>query len=397
MNLKSLYSKTYNFVYLRAKSILEKEDEIQQLMKEVYLQANTKHIDETQMYEWLGKKTYTLGCAKFRKKKVREAELIEWDKQVYAAANPVVSEDAKEVICEAVEELPDMYFGTFLAFGYDHMSIKEVSAIMGYSVGAIIHRLNYTHKYLERAISNYCEENNVSVQFSVSAVCEAISDWVENNQLNKVVAQNVYASICRELGVRTDSLDEDADGGLSVRMVRCEDDEVEMICAELEAYSVKRKITDQQLKLLVGAGAAIILILIIILIASGSRKKESTEKQKEKEFVSDEVVNEDEPEVFEEEADIVDTSEYILPDSNTRKLTKAELEGLTREELRLARNEIYARYGMIFGAADLKEYFGSKSWYQPEIPYDDFYDSVEISEIEAANVKLIIEMEDKLY
>ncbi len=39
------------------------------------------------------------------------------------------------------------------------------------------------------------------------------------------------------------------------------------------------------------------------------------------------------------------TEDYVLPDSSTRYLTKADLEGLTKEECRIARNEIYARYG----------------------------------------------------
>ena len=33
--LNAIYSKTYNFVYLRAKTILEKEEDVQELMKEV--------------------------------------------------------------------------------------------------------------------------------------------------------------------------------------------------------------------------------------------------------------------------------------------------------------------------------------------------------------------------
>ena len=33
--LNLIYAKTYNFVYLRAKTILEKEEDIQQLMKEI--------------------------------------------------------------------------------------------------------------------------------------------------------------------------------------------------------------------------------------------------------------------------------------------------------------------------------------------------------------------------
>ena len=75
--LNSIYTKSYNFVYLRAKTILKKEEDIQQLMKEVYLKAVEEDIDEANLYEWLGKQVYILGCSKFRKKKVREAELIE--------------------------------------------------------------------------------------------------------------------------------------------------------------------------------------------------------------------------------------------------------------------------------------------------------------------------------
>ena len=81
--LNSIYVKTYNFVYLRAKSILKKEEDIQQLMKEVYVKAVKEGVAESAWYEWLGKQVYILGSGKFRKKKVREAELIEFDKQNY--------------------------------------------------------------------------------------------------------------------------------------------------------------------------------------------------------------------------------------------------------------------------------------------------------------------------
>lgn len=403
MNLRSLYSKTYNFVYLRAKSILEKEEDIRRLMKDVYLQANAKKIDEKQMYEWLGKKTYILACEKYRRKKVRETELLEWDKQTYAAANPVVSEDAKEVICEALEELPDMYFGTFFALYYDHMKLKDISGVMGYSVEAIINRLNYTHKYLERAIANYCEENKVTVHFSVGVACEALHEWCENNKLSETAAQNIYASICREIGVQTDTVDEEENGGLSVRIVKCVENEVNAICSELENYSFKKRLDQKQIVIFAGVGVLILLLILCIALIGGSGKKKKSEKKEpvvEQQDHEEEITDDSStiPSNDEEEntTDEVDKSEYILPDSNSKKLTRADLEGLTKEELRLARNEIYARYGMIFGAEDLKEYFGSKSWYEPKIPYDDFYDEVEIGEIEAANVNLIVDLEDEM-
>ena len=43
------------------------------------------------------------------------------------------------------------------------------------------------------------------------------------------------------------------------------------------------------------------------------------------------------------------------------------LDTLTKAELRLRRNEIFARHGQSFSSDDLKEYFSKKVWYQ-EIP-----------------------------
>ena len=84
--------------------------------------------------------------------------------------------------------------------------------------------------------------------------------------------------------------------------------------------------------------------------------------------------------------------EYILPDSASRYLTKADLEGLTKAELRLARNEIYARHGRIFGSKDLKDYFSSRSWYEGTIPADSFNES-SLNQYETKNVDLILEAE----
>ena len=73
--LNYVYSKTYNYVYLRAKNILKKETDIQLLMKDVYVQAMNKasEIQKENLYVWLGTCVYTLGCQRFRKKKAREA------------------------------------------------------------------------------------------------------------------------------------------------------------------------------------------------------------------------------------------------------------------------------------------------------------------------------------
>ncbi len=402
--LNLIYAKTYNFVYLRAKTILKKEEDIQQLMKDVYLNAVAQDIPETGLFEWLGKQVYTLGCGKFRKKKVREADLIELDKQVYAAQESVDRDTTKEVICEALEELPDMYQATLYACYYDCMKIKEVSAVMGYSAGAIINRLNYVHKYIQRALENYKEENGIDVQFSVEMLSEALRDWSANNQLSEKVAHNVYAAISRELGITAESGTIEAGvAGANCRINNTEADEVSTVCEELEVYSVKKKMDKKLITLFGGVGVLVLLAVSGILVLGNLNKKEDDKDKKPQieQNVSGDSDVKDEAGVEDDVQNEADATEdtvpldggYILPKSDKEKLTRADLEGLTKEQLRLARNEIYARHGMIFGVEDLDTYFATKSWYKPTISFSDFYESVEMSIIEEQNVILIQQVE----
>lgn len=98
---------------------------------------------------------------------------------------------------------------------------------------------------------------------------------------------------------------------------------------------------------------------------------------------------------YDEEDDYdVDESGYIFPDSDTRKLTKADLRNMTSEELRLGRNEIYARHGRLFDDKELQEYFDEQSWYFGTIDPSDFVDSLELNDIERRNAKFILKYEN---
>lgn len=74
---------------------------------------------------------------------------------------------------------------------------------------------------------------------------------------------------------------------------------------------------------------------------------------------------------------------FLLPQSGARLLTAQDLAPLSREQLWLARNEIYARRGRTFDHTDLRRYFGRQSWYRPQ------YDDVTLTSIEQANVDRI--------
>ena len=82
------------------------------------------------------------------------------------------------------------------------------------------------------------------------------------------------------------------------------------------------------------------------------------------------------------------TSEYILPFSSERLLTEADISFLSKEELKIARNEIFARYGRLFEDEQLQAYFDAKEWYSGHIASADFSQAM-LSSIEEANVKFI--------
>jgi len=82
------------------------------------------------------------------------------------------------------------------------------------------------------------------------------------------------------------------------------------------------------------------------------------------------------------------TSDFIFWDSNIRYLTDAEVSSLPLQTLCYARNEIYARRGYIFNSQELRDYFGSRSWYYGTIPSSSFSSAV-FNTYEKANVELL--------
>lgn len=89
------------------------------------------------------------------------------------------------------------------------------------------------------------------------------------------------------------------------------------------------------------------------------------------------------------------SDDYILPDSNSRYYSESEIRHLTKEELRIARNEIYARKGRRFQDETLQAYFNSKSWYYGTINADDFTQDM-LNQYEKQNAITISEYEAKM-
>ena len=84
------------------------------------------------------------------------------------------------------------------------------------------------------------------------------------------------------------------------------------------------------------------------------------------------------------------TGQY--PYTSMKLVLPASLDYFTKAQLRIMRNEIFARHGYVFSSADLKAHFAKMSWYKP---LND-NSKVHLSQLEQLNVDLIKAWENKV-
>lgn len=135
----------------------------------------------------------------------------------------------------------------------------------------------------------------------------------------------------------------------------------------------------------------------ILQIDSESKKLLKEKKTEEavklleeaKKYVSDKALMD---ELIEGIKNAPEESDYIIPDSNSRYLTMADVEELSLREINYAKNEIYARHGRRFASKELQNYFNSKSWYKGTVDAENFDGSV-FNAYERANADFLSEVE----
>ena len=76
-----------------------------------------------------------------------------------------------------------------------------------------------------------------------------------------------------------------------------------------------------------------------------------------------------------------------------RTISEQMLRGLSLHELRLLRNEVYARHGRMFRAEWLQQYFFFQPWYNP----DENFKDEELSGNDKLNVETIVKYENRIH
>jgi YARHG domain/zinc-ribbon domain len=193
-------------------------------------------------------------------------------------------------------------------------------------------------------------------------------------------------SFCTKCGSRVAKDNENISSTLRTRM-------------EIKKNRLKKK------RLLAGVGSIIGLLLVISvtsLMVKGYHKPEpksnvavtkTIDQSKDQAIENKDQSSHDHHSTEEKshESSNLSSSDHILPVSDKRVMSEEDIANLTKGQLRLARNEIYARHGYVFKSQDLQKYFSSKSWYHPDPSFDG-----SLNEVEKENVDFIKAREDSL-
>lgn len=170
---EDVYAETYQYVYQRAKYMMDDEEEALDLVQEVYLSLHRdvkkiKNIES--IYGWLKTTTYRQGLKQIEKHR-KSGQLVENEVVVFGS----ITDDAAEIeenyarkkdldfVHDCILQLSEEQKIVVLAYYYDDMKIEEIASFFGISIGTVKSRLYLARKKLKTMISD--EEEKQGYKF----------------------------------------------------------------------------------------------------------------------------------------------------------------------------------------------------------------------------------------
>ena len=214
----TVYSATYNRVYFRAKQIMKKEEDAQDLTQIVFTEAY-KNIHTLQaveaLYGWLDGITYHQGMKIYRKQKdvllTEEAEgMFEEIESNDISSMPELTADQKataEIIKGIIEELPELQKTAVVAYYFDGLKVEQIAEMMECSVNTVKSRLNYARKYIKNRVEEKEKEEGYRLHvFGLPVLWYALKKLAEETSLSVYAAQKVYGEACANVGLEATTL-----------------------------------------------------------------------------------------------------------------------------------------------------------------------------------------------
>lgn len=213
-----VYSATYNRVYFRAKQIMKKEEDAQDLTQIVFVEAyrsiHTLQASEA-LYSWLDGITYNQGMKIYRKQKdvllTEEAEgMFDVIESNDISSMPELTADQKataEIIKGIIEELPELQRSAVVAYYYDGLKVEQIAEMMECSVNTIKSRLNYARKYIKERVEEKEKKEGYRLHvFGLPVFWYAIKTMADGTTLTDRAAQGIYNGACSDVGLQATAI-----------------------------------------------------------------------------------------------------------------------------------------------------------------------------------------------
>lgn len=212
-----IYGETYNFVYSRAKLAINDEQEVQDLVQEVYV-AVYRNIESLKnpdsLYAWLATITMRQGASMIRRKKNHVLLSEEHqgmfeeipDESVKLENDAIVRENAG-ILKGLLEKLSPEQKSAIVSFYYDGLKVEQIAELTETSTGTIKSRLHLARKRLQEYIVELEKKENCSLRgFSAPLLLLAVKMLLEETTLSQASAQGIYNQVCNQVGVQASTL-----------------------------------------------------------------------------------------------------------------------------------------------------------------------------------------------
>lgn len=213
-----VYSATYNRVYFRAKQIMKREEDAQDLTQIVFVEAY-KNIHSLQaaeaLYSWLDGITYNQGMKIYRKQRdvllTEEAEgMFDVIENNDISSMPELTADQKataDIIKGIIEELPELQRTVVVAYYFDGLKVEQIAEMMECSANTIKSRLNYARKYIKERVEEKEKKEGYRLHvFGLPVLWFSIRMLAEKTTLSTQTAQNIYNGACATVGLEASTL-----------------------------------------------------------------------------------------------------------------------------------------------------------------------------------------------
>lgn len=210
----AVYSATYNRVYFRAKQIMKKEEDAQDLTQIVFAEAY-KNIHTLQaaeaLYSWLDGITYNQGMKIYRKQRdvllTEEAEgMFDILENNDISSMPELTADQKataEIVKGIIEELPELQKAAVVAYYFDGLKVERIAELMECSVNTIKSRLNYARKYIKERVEEKEKKEGYRLHvLGLPVLWYAIRTMSDRTTLTSQAAQTIYNGACSGIGLQ---------------------------------------------------------------------------------------------------------------------------------------------------------------------------------------------------